>query len=321
MFELYILANDADQRLDRFLQKALPQLPLGLMQKYIRTKRIKVCGKRTAQNYRLAEGDSIQLYLPEEFSHIPAKSPPMFSKSLADALIVCYEDEQILIAHKPPGLLSHSANGEKDDTLIDQIKAYLYHTKQWLPEQEHSFTPALSNRLDRNTGGLVLTAKTAPAQKMLNERIRRHEVSKYYLLAVHGTPTPPAGRIEGFLQKDSSRNKVTAVSAKTQEAKSAITEYRTLETRGELSLVECRLITGRSHQIRVQMADLGTPLLGDPKYGKEKGSGKHSQQALWAYRLRFDFSGDAGVLNHLQGKEFFAPDAPFVKQHFGEGAL
>jgi len=317
MRELTITTNDANQRLDRFLQKAVPLLPGSLAQKYIRQKRIKLNGKRTEQNYRLTEGDTLQLYIPDEFFET-SQTTPAYTPDPQPNLQICHEDDHILILEKPPGLLSHSGNTQGEPTLIDQVKSYLYHTGQWDPAAEQSFTPALCNRLDRNTGGLILAAKTAPALQILNEKIRAHEIDKYYLLAVHGRPDPPAGRIEGRISKDAHQNKVTVSATESKDAKSAVTDYKTLETRGTLSLVECKLETGRTHQIRVQMAALGCPLLGDPKYGDPDQNRRYAEpyQALWAHRIRFSFSAAAGMLNYLNHQEFTSSNIPFLLKYF-----
>ena len=313
MREMTISTNDAGQRLDRFLAKAVPALPGPLAQKYIRLKRIKVNGKRTEQSYRLLEGDAIQLYIGDEFFEAP-RAEDLSRKIQDPGLDICYEDEQILVVNKPPGLLCHSGDRPYEANLVDQVKAHLRRTGAWDPAKEQSFVPALCNRLDRNTGGLVLAAKTAPALQMLNQKIRNREIDKYYLLAVHGKPNPPSGRIEGHLVKDSAQNRMAVVKAGTEDAKDAVTIYQTLETKGGLSLVECLLETGRTHQIRAQMAALGCPLLGDRKYGGRVKEETH--QALWAYRVHFNFASDAGVLNYLHNRTFFSRDVPFLVKYF-----
>lgn len=315
MREITIAPNDATQRLDRFLKKALPNLPTSAAQKYIRLKRIKLNGARTAQNVRLNVGDTIQLYIPDHF-FAPAANAPRFITQDLPKPDICYEDAQILIADKPPNLPSHSGNQQETDTLIDRAKSYLYHSRQWNPGAEQSFVPALCNRLDRNTGGLVLIAKTAASAKMLNEKIRTRQVDKYYLLAVRGIPKPSSGQLIGALTKNRHENKVFLTeTAKTPNAKSAVTEYRTLQTKNGLSLVECRLETGRTHQIRVQMAAIGCPLLGDRKYGIA-GDKTEPHQALWAYRIRFHFTTDAGVLQYLNGQAFTSHEVPFMEKYF-----
>ena len=313
MREMTVSKNDAGQRLDRFLAKAVPRLPGTLIQKYIRTKRIKVDGKRTERNYRLVEGDTIQLYIGNDFFETDHAAVELYRTISEPQLTVRYEDDLILIADKPPGLLSHSGAAPDEITLADSVKAYLYQSGAWDPVREQSFVPALCNRLDRNTGGLVLAAKTAEALKTLSEKIRSREVDKYYLLAVHGRPEPSAGRIEGHLMKDSAQNRVHIAGSEHPAAKDAVTIYRTLEARGGLSLIECKLETGRTHQIRAQVAALGTPLLGDRKYGGGTGE---PHQALWAYRVSFRFHSDGGVLEYLNGKDFFSEDVPFLAKYF-----
>ena len=317
MREMRVTKNDAGQRVDRFLQKAVPLLPGSLAQKYIRLKRVKVNGKRTDQTYRLMEGDVLQLYINDAFFHEKQAEQACLTLTRPN-LSISYEDEHILIVIKPPGILCHSGNTPGEITLVDQIKAHLYQSGAWRPEEEQSFVPALSNRLDRGTGGLVLAAKTAAALKMLNEKIRTGEVHKFYLLAVRGRPHPPAGRLEGYLQKEEKTRRVNITEAGAQGAKSALTLYRTLETRENLSLVECQIITGRTHQIRAQMAHLGTPILGDRKYsGAISGPGpKEPHQALWAHRLRFAFTADAGPLAYLDGREFISGQIPFRMKYF-----
>ena len=320
MREMTATKNDAGQRLDRFLTKAVPALPGTLAQKYIRLKRIKVNGKRTERAYRLLAGDTIQLYIGDEFfeaaAGVDAPGGPRSGtiQGAAPSRSICYEDEHILLVDKPPGLLCHSGNTPGEPTLVDAVKAHLYRSGAWDPAKEQSFTPALCNRLDRNTGGLVLAAKTAAALQTLNQKIRAREIDKYYLLAVRGQPEPPAGRVEGHLVKDNRQNRVAIAGAEVEAAKTAVTEYRTLATKGDLSLVECKLITGRTHQIRVQMAALGAPLLGDRKYGGR--SAGEPYQALWAYRIHFNFPPDAGVLDYLAGREFLSGEVPKWKTLF-----
>ena len=318
MREFTVSINDENQRLDRFLMKAVPKLSMTLRGKYIRLKRIKVNGKRTDAKYRLVLGDVIQLYINDEyFTDDPGVEREIFARIKEPELDIVFEDEHLLILNKAPGVLCHSGNEVGAVTLIDHVKAYLVQTKQWDPLTEHSFVPALSNRLDRNTGGLVISCKTAAALQVMNEKIRLHEVSKYYLLAVHGRPNPQQGRLLEHFVKDQNENKVYAATAGDAGAKEALTEYRTLQTTDDLSLVECQIITGRTHQIRVQMAGIGCPLLGDAKYGSGvKSAIRARHQALWAHRLVFDFTRDAGVLNHLKGRAFRSDAVPFLR-YFG----
>ena len=230
-------------------------------------------------------------------------------------LTVVYEDENLLLVDKQPGIPVHPHDGaEPGRTLIDHILAYLYQKREWRPREEASFTPALCNRIDRNTGGIVIAAKTAEALRVMNQKIKDRELDKRYLAVVEGTPRPASGALKGFLFKDAVQNRVYVTDAPQRGAKTCETRYRTLESRNGLSLVECELVTGRTHQIRAQFAHAGHPLLGDGKYGRADRRQKY--QALYSYRLTFRFTTDAGSLDYLNGRSFAVADVPFVAEFF-----
>lgn len=318
MKELTVTKNDAGQRLDRFLAKAVPLLPASLCQKYIRLKRIKVDGKRADRDTRLVEGSVIQLYINDEFFDTPKPENAYLTVSTPKLNLV-YEDDNLLLVDKKPGQAVHPHDGaEYGKTLIDHIQAYLYAKGEWRPREEHAFAPALCNRIDRNTGGIVIAAKNAEALRILNQKIKDRELEKCYLCVVHGRPKPAAGRLEGWIFKDAVQNRVYVTQKFQPGAKSAVTEYRTLKSQNGLSLVECELITGRTHQIRAMMAAAGTPLLGDGKYGKLDKQYDRKFQALYSYRLKFTFTTDAGILQYLDGREFQVEQVDFVTQYFGE---
>ena len=318
MKELTVTKNDAGQRLDRFLAKAVPLLPASLCQKYIRLKRIKVDGKRADRDTRLVEGSVIQLYINDEFFDTPKPENAYLTVS-APKLNLVYEDDNLLLVDKKPGQAVHPHDGaEYGKTLIDHIQAYLYAKGEWRPREEHAFAPALCNRIDRNTGGIVIAAKNAEALRILNQKIKDRELEKRYLCVVHGRPKPAAGRLEGWIFKDAVQNRVYVTQKFQPGAKSAVTEYRTLKSQNGLSLVECELITGRTHQIRAMMAAAGTPLLGDGKYGKLDKQYDRKFQALYSYRLKFTFTTDAGILQYLDGREFQVEQVDFVTQYFGK---
>lgn len=317
MKEIQIRKNDAGQRLDRFVGKAVPLLPESLLQKYIRLKRIKRNGKAAKRDVRLVEGDVLQLYINDEFFEKPTEHNAWL-KIATPRLDIVYEDENILLADKKPGVLCHSAGEWSWDTLISNIQAYLRQTGEWDPKAENAFTPALCNRIDRNTGGIVIAAKTAEALRILNDKIKDREMEKRYLCIVHGRPKPPEGLIENYLRRDEKRKQVTLHRTRVPGAKTARTRYRTLTSHGRLSLVECELLTGRTHQIRAHMASIGCPLLGDGKYGTNELNRPYGEtgQALYAYSLTFRFAQDAGALQYLNGKTFKVKDIPFVKKYF-----
>ena len=316
MKELSIGKNDVGQRLDRFVSKSVPLLPASLLQKYIRLKRIKVNGKRAERDMHLCEGDLVQLYINDEFFDTPKQENAYLTVS-APKLNIVYEDENILLVDKKPGLAVHPHDGaEYGKTLIDHIQAYLYAKREWRPREENSFTPALCNRIDRNTGGIVIAAKNAEALRILNQKIKGREIDKRYLCIVHGTPKPPEGRLEGYLFKDAKENRVYITKKMQPGAKTAVTFYRTLQSKNGLSLVECELLTGRTHQIRAQMAAAGWPLLGDGKYGKLDKRYDRKYQALYSYKLRFAFTTEAGILEYLNGKSFEVASVDFVQEYF-----
>lgn len=319
MRELTIGKNDAGQRLDRFVSKNLPLLPPALLQKYIRIKRVKLNGKGAKRDVRLQTGDVLQLYINDEFFDKP-REENLFLSIFQPHLEIVYEDENLLLVDKRPGLVVHADETEKVNTLINHIQAYLYQKREWTPRQENAFTPALCNRIDRNTGGIVIAAKNAETLRIINEKIRDHELEKSYLCITAGRPKPPEGKIEGFLSKDEAKKLVTFHRRPVPGGRSAATLYRTLETRGELSLVECRLLTGRTHQIRVSMAEIGCPLLGDGKYGNGAVNRKYheTRQALYAYQLAFPLPTDAGLLNYLRGQCFTVKNVPFQEKYFPE---
>ena len=301
--------NDAGQRLDKFLTKAVRGLPQSLMYKYIRTKKIKVNRARAEANQLLAVGDEVQLFIKEEFFGAPSQDRGALSV-IRPKLDIVYEDDRILILNKRPGVLVHDDAEGGENTLIMHVQAYLLGKGAYDPADEQSFAPALCNRIDRNTGGMVLAAKDAEALRDMNRLIREDQLSKYYLCLVHGHMQARQATLHGYLRKDSAENLVQVEDHPFPGAKEIVTAYRVLDERvvsGETrSLLEVELITGRTHQIRAHMAHIGHPLLGDGKYGinREDRHAGFKYQALYAYRLRFDIPGDGGVLSYLRGREF-----------------
>ena len=322
MREIKIAKNDAGQRLDKFLTKAL-DLPVGLLYKSIRTKKIKVNRKRAENNTVLNEGDVIQCFLAEEFfgKLDEAGDVSLSLDKIQPKLDIVYEDENIMLLNKRPGVSVHEDEDSKVNTLIAHVQAYLYQKGEYNPKDEQSFAPALCNRIDRNTGGIVIAAKTAEALRVMNEKIKLREIDKYYLAAVHGIPKKKEDTLTGYLLKDEKLNKVRVFDSNPPRgAKNIITKYKVVATRGSDALIEVELLTGRTHQIRAHMAHIGHPLVGDGKYGVNKGDKAQGYkfQALYSYKLRFSFKGEETALEYLNGKEFSIPkkDIYFTSDFF-----
>lgn len=296
--------NDVGLRIDKFMQKVCMQLPSSLLYKYIRLKRIKINGKRVQSDTRIALDDCIEMYINDEFFE-QNDAEQAFLKAHGNIEIL-YEDDNILLIHKKQGMLVHEGEVEKQNTLIAHIQRYLFDKGQYRPDAENTFVPALCNRLDRNTGGIVIAAKNAPSLRVLNQKIKDREIEKKYLCIVKGQLKQKAGEFKGYILKDSSKKQVSVLSKPQPGALSAVTRYRVLKEMPHASLVEVDLITGRTHQIRAHFASAGHPLAGDGKYGdyqfnREMGM---SYQALYAYKVAFHFSSGAEHLDYLNGKTF-----------------
>lgn len=306
--------NDAGQRVSKFVEKTVPALPPSLLYKYFRLKRIKLNKKRCQPQDRLQEGDLVELYISDEFFG-EGRQDLAFLK-VPDKLTIIYEDENILLVDKKPGLVVHEDDDNTPDTLINRILHYLYNKGEYNPQAEQSFVPALCNRIDRNTGGIVIAAKNAQALRILNQKVKDRELQKLYLCLVHGVPNPPAATLHDYLIKDSQRNQVRILKKQVPGSRTVITRYRTLKTNGRVSLLEVDLITGPHPSDPQPTWPLRPPTGGGHQirhHAQNKGSG-HSYQALYAYKLRFAFTTDAGILSYLNGKEFRVGQVGFANE-------
>ncbi|MCL2494301.1 MAG: RluA family pseudouridine synthase [Oscillospiraceae bacterium] len=328
-----IAENDANQRLDKFMQKAAPGLPPALLYKALRTKKIKLNKRRAEGSARLETGDELECWLPDEFF-----APPDYQYDFlraGRALEVLYEDAHVLLLDKPAGLLSHPDESEYVDTLLGRAQRYLYEKSEYDPAKENAFAPALVNRIDRNTQGIVVAAKSAEALRVLNEKMKRREIRKFYLCAVHGVPKQgekqPDGwlLLRGWLAKDEGRSLVRVHDHPREGAKESLTKYRVMQEHhktpagspgtpaGEISILEIELLTGRTHQIRAQMAAIGHALVGDGKYAPRaqyQADTKRGikRQCLCSHRIIFDFKSPAGALEGLRALDISVKKADFL---------
>ncbi len=315
-FEVTIGKNDSGQRVDKFLTKSYPNLPQSMLYKAIRKKDIKINGKRCEISTKLQQGDVISLFLKDEFLQ-KEERPEDFLKA-PKKLSIVYEDENLLLLDKKPGLIVHPDENYHFDSLIARVQHYLYDKGEYNPKAENAFAPALVNRIDRNTGGIVMAAKNAQALRVLNQKVKDREMHKYYLCVVCGHLKEKESTLTGYLEKNEAQNRVYVSNRPKEGAKTIRTRYRVLEERQGFSLVEVELLTGRTHQIRAHFASIGHPLAGDGKYGKNavnKSTG-FPYQALYSYKLRFDFQTDGELLQYLDGKEFTAGDVWFLPEFY-----
>lgn len=309
MRELIISENDANQRVDKFLTKALPTLPKSLMYKYIRNKKIKVNKKRCEISQRLVCGDVMQCYIAEEFFEQPRNYD--FLQVPAE-LTVVYEDDDIIAVYKPIGVLAQKDQKGAQDNLNDRLLHYLYAKHEYDPSVEQSFTPAFAHRLDRNTEGLMLAGKRAEALRKLNESFQTHVIKKYYLCLVEGCMNTKQGELKLYHKKNEQTNKAEVYDHPVEDAVLVHTSYQVKQVLQNQTLLEVELHTGKSHQIRASFAHIHHPLIGDVKYGA-KPSKEYPYQALCAYKIHFVFEIECDVLHHLNNKEIVLKDSKLLR--------
>lgn len=315
MREIIINKNDSGMRIDKLITKLFPALPQSMLYKSLRKNCVKINGKHIKDGgFRVTKGDIMTLYLREEFLETP--DPDTAFMKITPQLNIVYEDENIILVDKKQGMCVHADDEGSTDTLIEHIKSYLWRKGEFLPQEENTFAPSLCNRIDRNTGGIVIAAKNAESLRILNQKIKDRELEKKYLCLVFGHLDKKSGKISGFLFKDEKKKQVFVFDSPKKGALSFSTLYRVLQEYPDYSLVEAELETGRTHQIRAGFAHIGHPLLGDGKYGTNEINKKYPYlgQALYSYKLKFAFRTDSGILEYLKGREFEIKNVTFQKK-------
>lgn len=300
MIEITLNKNEGNQRFDRFLRKYFENAPLSVIQKNIRKKNFKVNDKRAKADDYVYEGDKVKMYISDEnYNKWLTKTDFIPSDFNLD---IVYEDKNIIIMDKESGLLTHSSSkADYGKNLVDYMLSYLYKTNQ-VDKSDRTFKPAVVNRLDRNTAGLVIAGKNGESLRSLNKAIRDNNISKYYVTIVKGEVKDPF-TIDTKISKNENRNKIKS----SNNGSRIITNFKPLDTNGKFSILECQLITGKTHQIRYSLKKHGTPIIGDRKYGDRATNKLISQkfninnQVLLAYKLIFE---KIDKFNYLDGKTF-----------------
>lgn len=268
--------NEDGQRLDRFLLKYLNNSSRSNIFKLIRKKVFKVNGVKVKEEYFLKEGDLLEMFLSDEtLATLMTEMEPITAEE-AD-LDIIFEDDEILVVHKPKDLLTHPDQTEYKKTLASFVQIYLKHLAT------RTFKPAPIHRLDKNTSGVVVFAKTYDALKRYNELMRERKIQKYYQCVVHGVVRKP-GEVIGYLTKDEATNKVTLSPESDDEGKYCHTKYKPIKQFGPFTLLEVELLTGRSHQIRASMSYIDHPIVGDSKYGGRRYKNAQNQ-LLHGYKV------------------------------------
>lgn len=312
MKKIEIGSNEAGQRLDKFLRKLLKDVPLSAIFKALRKGDIRVNGKKQKEKYPLQEGDLVEIRYIQSKREVKEN----FIQVDASGLKIVFEDENLVIVEKWPGVLVHSDSNSQEPTLTDYVLSYLKNKGDYVPENELTFTPAPCNRLDRNTSGMVMFGKNFESLRLLNEIIREGNVEKYYNTLVKGKVKD--GLYTGYILKNETENISKIYDKKVPNSKAIEMEVKTVKTNGAFSFLEINLITGRSHQIRAHLSHLGSPVIGDSKYGDKKVNSFFENkfglnyQYLYAYKLIF--RNTSGKLEYLNNKTIAHSLPPIFKK-------
>lgn len=313
MQEIIVSSNEAGQRLDKMLAKYLNEAPKNFLYKMLRKKNIVLNGKKASGQEKLSVGDSVKMFLADETI---AKFSSTNVVRTHTALDIIYEDENILLINKPVGMLSQKASAD-DESLVEHIISYMLDSKQLTEEDLRKFRPSVCNRLDRNTSGLVAAGKSLAGLQEMGALFKNRSLRKYYRCLVVGE-VKERQSVSGYLIKDERTNKVSVSKVEKAESLPIETEYEPLWTNGTCTLLEVHLITGRTHQIRAHLASIGSPIIGDYKYGEKKVNEQFKRQyglksqLLHAYRLEMPIC--KGAISNLSEKEFIAPLPKFFQK-------
>ena len=326
MREIKVSANDAGQRVDRFLKKYFEKANLSFIYKNLRKKNITVNGKKVKPEDELQENDIIKMFLSEETIE-KFKREPVNLKSGKFPKII-YEDENILLAEKKSGILSHNASREFEPNVVDSIIDYLIAKGEFSPRLENSFRPAIVNRLDRNTSGILIAAKNAKSLRELNEAVKNNDIEKYYITLCRGEIKKDF-RDVSYLVKDESRNKVEVMDRDCKGAKESVTEFSVIASDSEYTLLRVNLITGRTHQIRTTLNSRHHEVVGDRKYGNKKVNEyfikKYHYDSQFLHNYKVKFKSLKGELSYLNGKEFICKlplkEREIIEDIFGDVKL
>lgn len=302
--------NEAGQRCDKFVRKLLKDVPLSAIYKTFRKGDVKVNGKKVKEKYSLVEGDVV------EIRQIESSTKKKTFERIENKLKITFEDENILMVEKWPGVLVHSDTKDGESTLTDYVLSYLYDKGDYEPEKETTFTPAPCNRLDRNTSGVVIYGKNFSSLRLLNEMIRERRIKKYYMSLVKGRIKD--GIYEGYILKNEDSNISKVYDHEVSGTKKISMEVSTIQSCGTFSLIQIDLITGRSHQLRAHLAHLGNPIVGDPKYGDKSINNffinKYSLDYQYLYAFKLVFKDTPEELAYMENKTIAESLPPVLKK-------